>query len=64
MDTRYQIHVYQTNEAAFCTNDWEEEDTVTAKHWTLPNKEFDGWFFLYKSLLNRLNWIENLSLIL
>lgn len=40
--TRYQIHVYQTSADDYCTNDWEEEETVTAKHWTLPNKEFNG----------------------
>ena len=40
--TKYQIHVYQVNDTKYITGDWEEEETVTAKHWILPNTEFEG----------------------
>ena len=41
-ETKYHLHVYQLNDDGPATDDWEEEDMATAKHWLLPNKEFNG----------------------
>lgn len=34
--------MFQANDAKYFTGEWEEEETVTAKHWMLPNTEFEG----------------------
>ncbi|XP_067933076.1 pachytene checkpoint protein 2 homolog [Watersipora subatra] len=41
-NTKYQIHIFQMTNARYITGDWEEDETVTAKHWILPNREFHG----------------------